>query len=31
MQASGVYVYQIEATLNGGVSKKYKGTITLLR
>jgi len=31
MQPSGVYVYQIEATFNGGVSKKYKGTITLLR
>ena len=30
-QPSGVYVYYVEVTFNGGVSKIFKGTVTLLR
>ena len=30
-QPNGVYVYYIEATFNSGVSKTFKGTVTLLR
>ncbi len=31
LQPSGVYVYYIDVTFNGGTSKMLKGTITLLR
>lgn len=30
-QPSGVYVYYIDATFNSGVTKTFKGTVTLLR
>ncbi|RYF25208.1 MAG: T9SS type B sorting domain-containing protein [Flavobacteriales bacterium] len=31
LQPNGVYVYYIDVTFNGGVTKLFKGTITLLR
>ncbi|WP_461788072.1 T9SS type B sorting domain-containing protein [Pedobacter sp.] len=30
-QPSGVYVYYIDVTFNSGVTKTFKGTVTLLR
>jgi gliding motility-associated-like protein len=31
MQPTGVYVYYVDVTFNSGVTKTFKGTVTLLR